>query len=102
MRLIEQGFLSMASVPPNRQAAAVRSSSELGSSVSLGVLGLGICAISFLVAILLIRSPLRETQGVLQEDLEKQVRRYNNPQTTRIPRVGGSQPVDRPLFDAER
>lgn len=90
----------METTPPRSDSLSSKSTIVLGQGITLWFLVLAVFAISFLVASFLIPSPLIQTQGVLSEDLESGVRRYNNPPQTRGFIVGET-PESRPLLDVE-
>ncbi len=90
----------METTPPSSDSLSSRITIVLGWGVTLWFLLLAVFAISFLFALFLIPGPLIQTQGVLSEDLERSVRRYNNPPRTRGFIVGET-PRSRPLLDVE-
>ena len=83
----------METTPPGSDSLPSKTTIGLGPGIALWFVVLAVFAIPFLVT-------LSQTQGVLSEDLERSVRRYNNPPKTRGFIVGET-PGSRPLLDVE-
>lgn len=84
---------------PNSLKPASNSPGPTTSSVisSVGYLGVGfvvLFAIAFLSALFFVRESIRDTRGILNQDLEGTVERYNHPRTLG-PRVGDSPASER-------
>ena len=90
----------METTPPRSDSLPSKITIGLGPGIVLWFVVLTVFAVSFLVTSFLIPGSLSQTQGVLSEDLEKSVRRYNNPPRTRGFTVGET-PGLRPLLDVE-
>lgn len=90
----------METTPPRSDSLPSKTTIGLGPGITLWFVVLAVFAISFLVTLFLIPGSLSQTQGVLSEDLERSVRRYNNPPRTRGFAVGET-PGLRPLLDVE-